>query len=128
MIVLLLALPGASVSCSSCRVDCSGTASIEAQLRGLDVGTPVEICIEDDCDVVAAQDYSGDGLNPIALRDIRDGELQPNQRFGLRITILDEDGGAVGTISEERTFAKDGSCSCLGFPYRWEGERFDRWD
>ena len=93
-------------------------------MAGLPEGTRVEICFDDDCAVVPTQLFGGG--SPIALRDIPDGTFQPNQQFEVRLTLLDDAAGTVGTLTETRSFAK-GSCSCLDFPYRWNGSGFDRW-
>ena len=97
---------------------------MQAEVAGLPEGTEVEICMDDDCAVVPTQFFGGG--NPIAIREIPADTFEPNEEFVVRLTLLDGNGGTVGTLTETRSFAK-GSCSCLNFPYRWNDSSFDRW-
>jgi hypothetical protein len=123
--LMVVALPATSSSCGSCEINCSGTPDVEARLDGFSVGTRVEVCLNDDCQVVASQDFGVPG-EPIAALPIADGQFQPNEKFDLRLTLLDGNGATVGTISERRSFSKSG-CTCLGFAYRWVDDHFERW-
>lgn len=124
-VAFALVLPAASASCSSCDIDCSGTASVQAEVAGRPEGTRVEICLDDDCQVVTTQDF-GSG-KPIAVREVADGELLPDERFRVTLTLLDDTGGAVGSSRDDTHSFSRGRCSCLVFGYRWTGSGFDEW-
>ena len=121
LMVPLALLP--STGCSSCKVDCSGTAGLNVAVLPDSDAQTVRLCIDGACTTEAVPADDGSGARRWVYRDFPDGQL-PSDGLQLDVEVRDANGDVLASTSERRTSPDE--CSCGSITYRLVGDSLER--